>query len=121
MVSFRIDEKGVVKVADFGLTEDMYCRNYFRRDNNETGGGEKLPIRWMAPESIKNDIFNEATDVVNYTWFPWNINVAMILIILVVIWSDNVGDIYMWAGAICWNTCNGHCFRAAEGNNPRDA
>ncbi|CAI8054130.1 Putative insulin-like peptide receptor [Geodia barretti] len=60
----RIDEKGIVKVADFGLTEDMYCRKYFRRDKSEPGGEEKVPIRWMAPESIKNDIYNEATDVV---------------------------------------------------------
>ena len=61
---FRIDKNGIVKVADFGLTEDMYCTNYFRRQHSETGREEKVPIRWMAPESIENDIYNEATDVV---------------------------------------------------------
>ena len=27
-------------------------------------GGERVPIRWMAPESIDTNIYNEATDVV---------------------------------------------------------
>ena len=60
----RIDRDGVIKVADFGLTEDMYGTNYFRRDREEEKE-EKVPIRWMAPESIENDIYNDATDVVS--------------------------------------------------------
>ena len=52
----------MIKVADFGL--DMYGTNYFRRDR-EKEREEKVPIRWMAPESIENDIYNEATDVVS--------------------------------------------------------
>ena len=55
----------MIKVADFGLTEDMYDRNYYRRDKNGEGSEEKVPIRWMAPESIENDIYNERTDVVS--------------------------------------------------------
>ena len=52
----------MIKIADFGLTEDMYGTNYFRRVKGEE---EKVPIRWMAPESIENNIYNEATDVVS--------------------------------------------------------
>ena len=52
-------------MADFGLTEDMYGTNYFRREKSGDGSDEKVPIRWMAPESIENDIYNEATDVVS--------------------------------------------------------
>ena len=55
----------MIKVADFGLTQDMYSTNYFRRDNSEEGSEEKVPIRWMAPESIENDIYTERTDVVS--------------------------------------------------------
>ena len=55
----------MVKVADFGLTEDMYARNYFHRYKSEGQSEEKVPIRWMAPESIENDIYNERTDVVS--------------------------------------------------------
>ena len=61
----RIDWHGAIKVADFGLTEDMYGTNYFRRRKSETGSQEKVPIRWMAPESIENDVYNESTDVVS--------------------------------------------------------
>ena len=57
-------------MADFGLTEDMYCSNYYRRGKNESGSDEKVPIRWMAPESIEKDIYNEATDVVSLTVCP---------------------------------------------------
>ena len=54
----------MIKVADFRLTEDMYGTNYFRRERGEGGSEEKVPIRWMAPESIEEDIYTEATDVV---------------------------------------------------------
>ena len=71
----RIDRDGVIKVADFGLTEDMHGMNYFRQRKSETGSEEKVPIKWMAPESIENDIYTEASDVVStfYLYF-WNIN-----------------------------------------------
>ena len=63
-LTYRIDGHGVIKIADFGLTEDMYGTNYFRRRKSVSGHEEKVPIRWMAPESIENDIYNESTDVV---------------------------------------------------------
>ena len=52
-------------MGDFGLTEDAYCSNYYRRTKSVTESEEKIPIRWMAPESIENDIYNESTDVVS--------------------------------------------------------
>ena len=61
----RIDQHGMIKVADFGLTQDIYDRNYFYHDKSEEGSEEKVPIRWMAPESIENDFYNEKTDVVS--------------------------------------------------------
>ena len=64
-LGYRIDQHGVIKVADFGLTEDMYAQNYFRRNKSKEVKEEKVPIRWMAPESIENDIYNERTDVVS--------------------------------------------------------
>ena len=69
----RIDRDGVIKVADFGLTEDMYGANYFRRRKSETGSEEKVPIKWMAPESIENDIYTEASDVVSTFYYDFRI------------------------------------------------
>ena len=69
----RIDglANGVIKVADFGLAEDMYGTNYYRRGRSE--GGERVPIRWMAPESIEMNIYNESTDVVSYNYTEYGI------------------------------------------------
>ena len=50
-------------MADFGLAEDMYGTKYYRRSKSESE--ERVPIRWMAPESIETNIYNEATDVVS--------------------------------------------------------
>ena len=57
----RLDFHCVIKVADFGLTEKMYTQNYFRQGQKST---VRLPIKWMAPESLSDGLFNEATDVV---------------------------------------------------------
>ena len=50
----------MIKVADFGLSEDVYERNYFRQGQSAV----KLPIKWMAIESITDMVFSEKTDVV---------------------------------------------------------
>ena len=44
-------------MADFGLTESMYGSNYFRQ-RKSAAESEKIPIWWMAPESIENDVYN---------------------------------------------------------------
>ena len=56
-------------MADFGLAEDMYSTNYFRRRRSVSGTEEKVPIRWMAPESIENDKYNQSTDVVSISHY----------------------------------------------------
>ena len=61
----RIDSHFVIKVADFGLSEDIYSRNYFKQGQiSKEEGGVKLPIRWMALESLIDGIFTEKSDVV---------------------------------------------------------
>ena len=63
----RIDENYVIKVADFGLSEDIYARNYFRQAGRVEEGESpvKLPVRWMALESLNDGIFTEKSDVVS--------------------------------------------------------
>ena len=51
-------------MADFGLTEDMYGTKCNRR-NSEERHDEKVPIRWMAPESLERDVYTQSTDVVS--------------------------------------------------------
>ena len=67
MYCCRIDENFVIKVADFGLSEDVYARNYFRqgREADEGKAPVKLPVKWMALESLNDGIFSEKSDVVS--------------------------------------------------------
>ena len=59
----RMDASGVIKVGDFGLSEEIYTSNYYQQNKGDTD--VKLPVRWMAPESIKVGIFTEKSDVVS--------------------------------------------------------
>ena len=58
----RIDSHFLIKITDFGLSEDVFRQNYFRQG----AGGEvvKLPVKWMAPESLSDGHFSEKSDVV---------------------------------------------------------
>ena len=55
----RVDDEMRVKVADFGLSRDVYSRDYYRLERRA-----KLPVKWMPPESLNDNIFNEKSDVV---------------------------------------------------------
>lgn len=58
--SFRIDRDFSVKVADFGLTRDIYQKDYYRQSSKR-----QVPVKWMSPESLVDRISNEKTDVVS--------------------------------------------------------
>ena len=60
---------GVIKVADFGLSEDIYTSAYCRQKSDPT---VKLPVRWMPPESIADGVFTEKSDVVSPTGMQHN-------------------------------------------------
>ena len=58
-----MDVNGVIKVADFGLSEDIYTNTYYRQRKTDTT--VKLPMRWMPPESIADGVFTEKSDIVS--------------------------------------------------------
>ena len=55
----RVDADLQVKVADFGLTRDIYVTDYYRQSHQG-----RVPIKWMSLESLHDKISNEKTDVV---------------------------------------------------------
>lgn len=50
-----------VKIGDFGMTRDIYETEYYRK-----GSKGLLPVRWMAPESLKDGIFTSSSDAWSY-------------------------------------------------------
>ena len=59
-MSHRLDENLVAKVADFGLTRDVYITDYYKMDHNTP-----LPVRWLAPEALIDKVFTSQSDVVS--------------------------------------------------------
>ena len=58
----------VVKVGDFGMARDIYETEYYRKQ-----GRGLLPVRWMAPESIKVRVENIMKDEIEqHGWFNLN-------------------------------------------------
>ena len=57
----RINLHFIIKIADFGLSENIYDRSYVRQEKDTAG---KLPVKWMALESMLDLVFSEKTDVV---------------------------------------------------------
>lgn len=64
-----LDENLIVKVADFGLSRDIYERDYYSSDNKKA----KLPVKWMAIESLEKSIYSTKTDVWSYGVLLWEL------------------------------------------------
>ncbi|CEF67791.1 Tyrosine-protein kinase Fps85D [Strongyloides ratti] len=56
---------GKVKIADFGLTREG---TYIKIDGNE-----KLPLRWISPETLKKFYYTRYSDVFSYGILVWEI------------------------------------------------
>lgn len=55
-----------VKIGDLGMSRDVHHDDYYRK-----GGKGLLPVRWMAPESLKDGVFTCASDVWSYGIVLW--------------------------------------------------
>lgn len=63
-----LDEHKTVKVADFGLSRDIYSKEYYSCDNKR-----KLPVKWMAPESLEKGTYTSKSDVWSYGVVLWEL------------------------------------------------
>ncbi|CAG0919826.1 unnamed protein product [Notodromas monacha] len=63
-----VGEKNICKVADFGFARDLVGNGVYERKSEG-----RLPIRWMAPESLYDNIFTAKTDVWSFGVLMWEI------------------------------------------------
>ena len=86
----------IIKVADFGLSESVGSKEYFRQDKDAS---VKLPLKWLAPESMEDGVFSEKSDVViSYLSCMWIFMVMFHLYIcnyysIVGLWNHLLGDL----------------------------
>ncbi|KAK1800578.1 hypothetical protein P4O66_005788 [Electrophorus voltai] len=63
-----VAEELVVKIADFGLSRNIYAADYYKASENDA-----IPIRWMPPESIFYNRYTTESDVWAYGVLLWEI------------------------------------------------
>ncbi|XP_076289247.1 tyrosine kinase receptor Cad96Ca [Lasioglossum baleicum] len=63
-----IDENHACKVADFGFARDVAANQIYERKSEG-----RLPIRWMAPESLYDNIFSVKSDIWSFGVLIWEI------------------------------------------------
>eukprot|EP00118_Oscarella_pearsei_P012680 m.95383 g.95383 ORF g.95383 m.95383 type:complete len:351 (+) comp36849_c0_seq4:1196-2248(+) len=63
-----IGENMIAKMADFGMSRDVYSSDYYR-----ISGRPLLPVRWMPPESIMYGKFTSKSDVWSFGVLMWEV------------------------------------------------
>lgn len=53
-----VSEGKMMKVADFGLSRYVYTEKVYQSTKTK-----KLPIKWMSPEAIHDQVFTTESDV----------------------------------------------------------
>ncbi|CAH1793779.1 unnamed protein product [Owenia fusiformis] len=64
-----LNETGIVKIADFGLSRDIYETEYYKVEDR----GRPLPVKWMAIEGLAEGRFTCKSDVWSYGIVLWEL------------------------------------------------
>ena len=56
-----MNDEFLLKIADFGMSRDVYVENYYRESSRD----KPKPAKWMAIESLREGIYDSNTEVVS--------------------------------------------------------
>ena len=64
-----LDDKMMIKIADFGLTRQLDDTSIYYRQQSST----PVPVKWLAIESLEHEIYTFKTDVWSYGVLIWEL------------------------------------------------
>uniref|UniRef100_A0A8C9T4P9 receptor protein-tyrosine kinase n=1 Tax=Scleropages formosus TaxID=113540 RepID=A0A8C9T4P9_SCLFO len=65
-----LDESYTVKVADFGMARDVFGKEYYSVHDHKKA---KLPVKWIAVESLQTQKFTTKSDVWSFGVLMWEL------------------------------------------------
>ncbi|XP_067930937.1 hepatocyte growth factor receptor-like [Watersipora subatra] len=66
-----VDSSFIVKISDFGMSRDIYERDYYSME----AMNKPVPLKWMAVESLKEGRYSSKSDMHQY--FQWSYGVTI--------------------------------------------
>lgn len=62
-------DNNLVKLADFGMSRNVYEADYYKK-----GSDDRVPVKWMAPESVNDRIYTNLSDVWSFGILIWEVS-----------------------------------------------
>ena len=88
-------DDGKIKISDFGLTRELSQSKVFKLENLK----QRLPIRWLSPETLTTASYTFKSDVFSYGILMWEVSHRLHSRSVLII---QVSDLFIRKRAIFW-------------------